>query len=198
MNLLPLLERATDLRRVVTVLGGGKEGPIVADQLGGVGLSMMSARAHISSMVTIALEEIAKKSRGVSFIHDFPGAVKTAILDDLKGIFPMIARSVFKILAPFICIPIEESGERHLFLATSAKYSAPSTNSSNGSGVPLDKDDALATGTNGTLESGVYSIGSDGESSGPKIEKLLAEIRNSGLAEKVWQHTESEFTRITG
>jgi hypothetical protein len=57
---------------------------------------------------------------------------------------------------------------------------------------------AEAKGTNGKSGSGVYSVGSEGESSGPEVEKLLAEFGNKEMVEQVWQRTEEEFKRITG
>lgn len=55
-----------------------------------------------------------------------------------------------------------------------------------------------ATRTNGETGSGVYSVDLAGESSGPKVEKLLAGFRKEGVVEKFWSHTKKEFGRITG
>ena len=65
-------------------------------------------------------------------------------------------------------------------------------------GVPLTGEVAVARGTNGKSGSGVYSVDLDGENSGPKVEKLLADFRKEGLVEKFWKHTTEEFRRITG
>jgi len=51
---------------------------------------------------------------------------------------------------------------------------------------------------NGELKSGIYSVGSDVESSGSKVEKLLADSVNKGMVEQIWRHTEKELKRITG
>ena len=56
----------------------------------------------------------------------------------------------------------------------------------------------MARGTNGALGSGVYSVDLEGESSGAKVEKLLAGLRERGVVEKFWTHTVEEFKRITG
>ena len=66
------------------------------------------------------------------------------------------------------------------------------------SGVPLLGEVAVARGTDGKIGSGVYSVDLAGESSGPKVEKLLASFREQGVAEKFWKHTEEEYRRITG
>lgn len=44
----------------------------------------------------------------------------------------------------------------------------------------------------------MYSVDLEGESSGPKVEKLLADFREEGLVETFWKHNEDEFRRITG
>lgn len=108
-----------------------------------------------------------------------------------------IMKVVFKVIGPFTYVPTEESGERHVFLATSAKYPA-GTNGAATSGVPLPAGVSVANGTTGKTGSGVYSIDWDGESTGPKVEELLVKLRAEGVGEKVWQHTQEEFNRITG
>jgi hypothetical protein len=90
-----------------------------------------------------------------------------------------------KIIQPFIrYTPQEECGERHAFLATSAKYANPSTDKSE-SGVPLAPGVEFARGTNGEIGSGMYSIDPYGESTGPKVEEILAKLRSDGVVEKI-------------
>lgn len=66
------------------------------------------------------------------------------------------------------------------------------------SGVPMTDEVTTARGTNGESGSGVYSVDLAGESSGPEVEKLLANFREEGVVENFWKHTEEEFGRITG
>ena len=66
------------------------------------------------------------------------------------------------------------------------------------SGVRLTGEIAVARGTNGEAGSGVYSVDLEGESSGRKVEELLANFRKERVVEKFWKHTEEEFKRITG
>jgi hypothetical protein len=106
-------------------------------------------------------------------------------------------KAVFMVIGPLIYIPNQESGERHLFLATSARYPAR-TGGNTVPGVPLAGGVAVARGTDGKSGSGVYSVDWDGESAGPKVEELLAKFRKEGMVEKVWKHTEEEYKRITG
>ncbi|KAL1849266.1 hypothetical protein Plec18167_008112 [Paecilomyces lecythidis] len=195
VNLLPLLRRAPDLRRVVSVFTGTKEGQLHLDDISGEHLSILTSRAHASSLMTLSLEALAKKAPEVSFVHDYPGAVKTGIGREL----PWILRAGFAVLLPFIQIPIEESGERHLFFATSSRYEpSGAVNGQKSSGVPLIEGITVAEGTDGEPGSGVYSVNWDGETCGPKVTALLTKMRNEGCVEQVWKHTEGEFKRIVG
>ncbi|KAI9879277.1 MAG: hypothetical protein M1830_009007 [Pleopsidium flavum] len=197
VNLLPLLQQATALRRVVTVFAACKEGPIDTTDFQAWRVPMLSQRGHASSLVTLSLEALAKKAPDVSFIHDFPGPVKSNIARDTKGALMFTLKAVFKVIGPLVYIPNQDSGERHLFLATSARYPT-GTGVDTAPGVPLAGGVAIARGTSGKSGSGVYSIDSDCESAGPKVEELLAKFRKEGLVEKVWKHTEEEYKRITG
>ena len=84
-------------------------------------------------------------------------------------------------------------------------YRFPARSCSNGAsstaGVPLDSSSEVTTvakGTDGEPGSGVYSVDLQGESSGPKVQELLAGFRREGVVETFWKHTEEEFRRITG
>ena len=199
VNLLPHIQRATALRRVVSVFTGGKEGQIdMSDFQGWNVKSVLKSRGHASSIVTLSLEAMAKKAPDVTFIHGFPGAVKTGIARDLKGAPGIVLRTVFGIIGPFIYVPNQECGERHLFLATSAKYPPASAGETAASMVPLGDSLSVARGIDGKVGSGVYSIEQNLESAGPKVEALLDGLRKEGLVEQVWDRTTEEFRRITG
>ena len=202
VNLLPLLKRAPVLRRVVVVFAAGFEGKIDQDNFQGHGLSIFSYRNQVSSLITLSLEAVAQQASGVSFVHEFPGMVNTPGLNSVEGVMGSVSRVLVRLLGPFICVPIVQSGERHLFLATSAMYT-PAGNEDgerDGAGVPFVSDGVrtTASGTNDLAGSGVYSVGSGGDTSGSKVGNVLDKFRNTGMVEKIWQHTEGEFRRITG
>ncbi|KAL9095083.1 MAG: hypothetical protein Q9165_002686 [Trypethelium subeluteriae] len=197
INLLPLLQRATHLRRVVSVFAATKEGPVNTADIQGRKVSLMSAlsaRGHASSLVTLSLEKLAGTAPDVSFVHDFPGAVRTNIARG-GGAMMFLLRTASNLVLTFI--PNEESGERHLYLATSAKYPA-SSDTVRTSGIPLASGNTAARGTDGNSGSGVYSIDQDGESASSTTEELLAELRRNGKAKAIWDDLIVEFTRITG
>lgn len=243
VNLLPLLQQATTLRRVVTAFAAGKEGPVDVNDFQSRKVPALSARGHASSLVTLSLEALGKKAPNVTFIHDFPGPVKSNFLRGGQGAAIFALNAVFKLVSPMMSwYSNQECGERHLFLATSARYVRlerllgrmryfegkslfclsrvscgpgfshkswhadsknlhrypPGSNGDLTSGVPCTGEVTVATGTNGEKGSGVYSVELEGESSGPKVQELLAKFRKEAVVEKLWKHTEEEFRRITG
>ncbi|KAJ5612471.1 Short-chain dehydrogenase/reductase SDR [Penicillium lagena] len=197
LNLLPLLREATSLRRVVSVLAGGKEGAIDPEDFQIRKLSLLAARAHLVSMTDLALEVLAQRAPEVSFIHDYPGAVKTGLGKDTSNIYVSIMGVFLFLFGWLFCIPIKEAGERHLFLATSAKYPARVADKSI-KVVPVAGDVQIAVGTDGESGSGVYSVNWDGEGTKAKVVGILAKLRRQGMDTQVWEHTVGEFKRITG
>ncbi|KAK0643953.1 hypothetical protein B0T16DRAFT_460044 [Cercophora newfieldiana] len=202
LNLLPLLQHPSSapLRRVVTVFAGTKEGPIDSSDFQARNVPFLSQRGHISSMLTLSLEALAAKAPEVSFVHDFPGAVQSNLGSDLKGWGFGVAKALYKVVAPLVTQDFAEAGERQVFFATSGRY--PPAVSAEGSkeagGVPLGEGVGVARGTDGESGSGVYSVNVDGESAGAKTERVLAQMREEGMVDKLWAHTEGEFVRVTG
>ncbi|MCJ1420982.1 hypothetical protein MMC32_007344 [Xylographa parallela] len=200
VNLLPLLRRAPSLRRVVSVLCAGKEGPVDASDLQGWKMTnLLAQRGQGASQVTMTLETLAAQAPDVSFVHNFPGSVKTNIIRGGEPALIAVMGVVAKIVGVFVNlhVPPEECGARHVFLATSAKYPARKGGEES-AGVPLPEGVAVAQGVDGQNGSGAYSIDQHGESTGPKVETLLAGFRREGLVDTVWQDTEAQFMRITG
>jgi NAD(P)-dependent dehydrogenase (short-subunit alcohol dehydrogenase family) len=197
VNLLPLLQRANSLRRVITVFAGTKEGSPDLGDLEALNASLFNSRGHICSLITLSLEAIAKKAPNVSFIHDYPGPVDTGIGRGMTGMVMTIMKALFKVIGPLIYIPKEQSGERHLYLATSARYPAR-TEGKEVVGVLLQGGIDVARGTDGKSGSGVYSVDEVCESAGHQVEVLLAGLRKDGSLEKIWKQIESDFARITG
>jgi len=105
----------------------------------------------------------------------------------MEGFMGVVMRMYFWLAGRWICVPLKECGERHLWLATSGRFP--------GRGEAEGKDGAR--GSDGVVGSGVYSVGWDGESAGDKVVELLAKYREEGMVERVWEHAEGEFKRIT-
>ncbi|KAL9071276.1 MAG: hypothetical protein Q9161_004292 [Pseudevernia consocians] len=196
-NLIPLLQRASALRRVITVGKGGFEGPINPSDFPASRVPLRAIRGHICTLFSLGLESVAKTAPEVSFIHDDPGAVKTQLFERVEGIIGVLMRAFIFIFGYWVCVPIEECGERQLYLATSARYPPKSVGRDGGSGVPLGDGVDVARGTTDEVGSGVYSVKWDGTSASPEVQKLLAGYRDEGMVEKIKEHKESEFNRIT-
>ncbi|KAI0508473.1 NAD(P)-binding protein [Xylaria bambusicola] len=183
-NLLPLVQHASELRRVVSVGGGSHEDEIDRNDFPALTIPVEKFRGHLTSLVTLGIEGVAQGAPEVSFIHDYPGTVKTKLLD----IYPE------EVLKTFEYVPIDECGQRHLFLTTSARF--PPANGAD-MGVPLEDGLEIAVGTSGAVGSGVYSVGVDCESASPAVLAILKGMRERGLVDEVRLHTQDEFRRIT-
>lgn len=199
-NLLPLLTAAAEdntarvesrLSRVVSVLD-----PIVAIRGGGSGklnysdlslknnLSLQACGAHASLMGDFFLEGLAQRYPNTSFIHAYPSGVATNVFREIPG--GRLFATLFKpILRPFL-VPLDESGERHLFAATSSRYPPKAGNPRN--------DNDIALGSDGAKGSGCYWASWDGEVF-PENAKLQR-TREEGAVEKVTKHTHEVFQRV--
>ncbi|KAF2008008.1 hypothetical protein P154DRAFT_584488 [Amniculicola lignicola CBS 123094] len=173
LNLLPLLQRAEDLRRVW--------------------------RNQSASVATILLEETARRAPNVSFVHTVPGVVKSGIQRDLdaEGFGMRLKIGIANLLMPLIQTLPVECGEGHVFFATSASYPS-SHDGSKAAGVPLERNREVARGSNGKNGSGVYSMNNRNESASLRVEGLLAGFREDGTATKVWAHFAADIERVTG
>jgi len=195
LNLLPLLKAATGIRRVVSVLSGTKEGSIDLDDLQGWKVKTgdrIKLRGHSSSILTLIHAHFAQQAPTVSFIHDFPGNVKSGIARGTTGLVWGVL-AVLELLGQWIYIPEQESGERHLFFATSARFPAKEGVEE---AVPLGEGVGVARGIDGVEGSGVYSADQVNESAGPAVEELLERFKKDRLVEKVWGMIEEEYQRI--
>jgi hypothetical protein len=149
-------------------------------------------------MGTLILEEAARRAPDVSFVHDVPGIVKSGISRDAEGLKMQVIFAVAGfLLAPFLQTPVAECGERHVFLATSAKF-LPRKNPRISAGAGMGERLSAARGTDGKPGTGVYSVDNKGESAPSRVETLLAQFRDDGTAQKVIDYLFSDFKRITG
>ena len=151
-------------------------------------------------MMTLGLEALAKEAPDVSFVHVFPGTVKTDIIRNGDGAILRTVALVFKALF-FVTgyTPIAEVGERHTFYCTSARLPPRNPADPEGpsaAGVGLPDGVSVANGVDGSAGGGVYSVDTYGESADAKVEELLANYRTDGTADKLWTYTVSEHGQI--
>lgn len=190
-NLLPLINNATSLRRVVSVFIATLEGQIKMDDFQGWHMKLMANRDHAASITTLSLEGHHKENPNVSFVHNFPGVVKSGITRGTSGPVLTAFKAILRLLGSLFFMPAEEAGDRHLFLSTSARYSAGVDDVT--AGVPLFDGLMLARGTNGERGSGVYSIDANGESAKPQVEKTLNGLRDQGMVETVMRTIQNDI-----
>lgn len=196
VNLLPLLNAAPSLRRVVTVAAGTTEGPVDPENLDLIDMSFLKSRAQRTSMVTLSIDALAKQNPTVSFIHNYPGAVQSGIYRDMKGLTGTPLRLTLNLLYRFYHISAEETGQRHMFLLTSARY--PPKRGDEAKGVEVAKDVSVARGIDGVAGSGCYCASQPCDEGSTKNFALLKKLREDGMTDKVWEHIEKKFNEITG
>jgi NAD(P)-dependent dehydrogenase (short-subunit alcohol dehydrogenase family) len=194
VNLLPQLKQASGLRRVVHVGAGGKEGTVYPDDFEAKKLSPMALRGHWASMLTVSLVAAAKDAPEVSFVHAYPSFVKTGLSRELTGIGPAIAKILFNPIMSLVSIPIDETGERQAYFATSARFPPQSNDAV---GVSPGQGIEIGVGADGKHGSGVYSINQKAEGTSPKTVDLVKEMGDQGIIDQVWTHTQEQFERIS-
>lgn len=204
VNLLPLLQRTPPggLRRVVSAFAGAHDGKVYEDdwQARKGTIPARAARGHAAAMMTLGLAALARRAPGISFVHDFPGSVKTSLIRGDEGFMMQVMKYAFAVVF-FLKghVPLPEVGERHAFYCTSAKYPAregDGRGESEGIALPAVVD--VANGIDGKKGSGVYTIDAQGESAGTDVMDWHARYRIDGTADRLWEYTESEFERVTG
>ena len=200
-QLLPLLETAahtTSLARVLDVAAGTKEGEVNTSDIASLHTPLHRLRPQLASMHTLAWEALAQQAPTVSFVHEFPDAVYTSLHKDVSSfltlLFALAVEVIHALLGRWLFVPIEESGERHVFLATSGQYKP---REGKASGVPLVKEKDCGTGSDGVVGSGTYSVDWDGEGPTKSSEIALKVLRQKGVREIVWGHFTTEFDRIS-
>ena len=200
LNLLPLIQKASSLRRVVSVLAATYEGAIDVDNIAARGFPLYQRRNQTSAVQSLLLQELGRRAPSVSFVHTLPGLVKGGIMREMEmevtlRLSVMIAIS--RLMAPLIETPPDECGERHLFFATNSRY-APRNGTAAAAGVVLGTDMTAAVGSDGETASGVYSIDNKGESASSKVVKLLLQYKDDGTAAKVWEYIRADFNKVLG
>ena len=192
-KLLPLLQAASpELSRVVSVLAPGEES-LASFHLQDLDLkhnfSLRNAACHAITMTDFAFEEMARQTPTVSFVHAYPGTVKTGFNKEAGFAMKAATNLAYMLLSPWR-VDIQESGERHLYAATSAAYPAKSGIEG---GVDVGNEE-ITKGTAGEIGSGAYLIGSNGEFRAN--EKALKELRNKGAGPQIWEHTMHTFDDV--
>ncbi|KAJ5542644.1 hypothetical protein N7461_008647 [Penicillium sp. DV-2018c] len=195
-NLLPQLTKAANaentapgkqrnLSSVLSILDARGNSPLILNDLSlKDNYSLRNCANHAITMTSLSMEELASAHPSTSFVHAYPGIVKTSLARDRGFLMKTALSAVMVMLTPFT-VPLEESGERNLYAATNPSFSPRG----------LNADDA-AIGSDGVRGSGAYLVGCD--SGIVSDQKTLQRYREDGTRGKVWKHTLDIFQSFCG
>lgn len=182
VNFLPELTKAgttgdtakpgTGLSRVVSVLGAGSEAALQ--------LADLSLKIHYS----MSMEHLASSHPNISFIHCSPGIVRTRLMRDMNPLGKFAIDSLM-FLVKSREIPLVESGERHLHVATSPQFPPRAWTSND-----------AAEGSDAHIGSGFYRVAPDGSTY--KSSKIMQQYREDGTRSLIWKHTLETFAKVCG
>ena len=197
-NLAPLLTKASEaaegdtpparnLSRVVSVLEAGGEAALYLDDLPlKTHYSLRNCAKHAITMNSVSMEHLASSYPQTSFVHCFPGVVKTSLGRDY-GTAGKLAVNALMLLAKPWEVPFDESGERHLYAATSPRFQPRAWKDS-------VKD--VAEGSDGRPGSGFYRLSSDVSICKPS--KIMQQYREQGTSDFIWKNTLDVFASVRG
>ncbi|KAH8598704.1 hypothetical protein B0O99DRAFT_613990 [Bisporella sp. PMI_857] len=184
-NLLPLLRRAP-AARVLNVLNGGREGdiPVLESDLGLLkpeNYKWTAVIAQTTTFTTLALEHLAQDlaNKNITFIHAFPGLVRTQIFSRLEApegssfisrVFTTILTRIAYTVQYILGVTIEVCGTRQAWILTDGRFNT-------GGALRTNEKNEIVTGGAG--------------------EKMLERYRASGLTAKVWDFTLGQFEKAT-
>lgn len=190
-QLTPLLSAASStgsLSRVVSVMdpqAGLRARPNLSDLALQKTFSLKNCYVHASAMQNLALYRLAREHTSTTYIHAYPSGVETSVLRQLVGRFEPAVKFAFAWARRWIYVPQGESGERHLFAATAPVYPAKGD-----SGEGAD----VMVGSDGVKGSGSYLVNWNGDILADR--KTAKEMREEGVEEKIWKHTEEVFKTV--
>lgn len=191
-NLVPLLGASNGPARVVSVLAAGQEGKIEEDNFDlQKSWSFMKSNTYAATMNSLAVEHLATLYPSISFVHVFPGIVRTPLMNKTIG---WIAGPIVTFLSRPMSISPQESGERHLFISTSAAYPPATPQDPANAGVPLVEGVKTSVASTGKIGGGSYILNYDGANVAK--EKLMSGYRAEDLPKKLWAHTLETFKKV--
>lgn len=189
-NLLPFLQGAAEkgeTARVLSILGAGKEGKLILEDLAlreKKNYTLRRVHDHATTMNSLVVEHLSNIYPNIGFLHAYPGWVHTNVPQGLGFFFRVLMNSAYLMLRPWV-ISTEESGQRHLFAATSEVYS------------PREAiNDLSRLGSDGERGSGGYLLDWNGDHTGNQA--LLNDYRKNDVGDLVWKHTSDTFEHICG
>ncbi|KAL4802069.1 short-chain dehydrogenases/reductase [Aspergillus unguis] len=177
---------ASQSARVVSILAGGKEGPIDAENLDlRKSFSLGNSNVYPASMTSLAFEHLASVYPSMSFIHEFPGIVATPLLKHSLG---SVMGTVMGLLLWPISLSAAESGEWSVFVSTAPFF--PARNVTPGEG---EKTQTVKSST-GVVGGGCYVLNHTGQDVADQ--KLMTSLRETCSPKRIWDHTLQIFDQL--
>jgi NAD(P)-dependent dehydrogenase (short-subunit alcohol dehydrogenase family) len=202
VNLMPNLTAASEagqLSRVNSVLAAGSEGDVRIDDLDlRHNFTLHAALAHCTVFTDFMMEEFAKRYPGTTFMHSYPGTVKTGIANQLNGPIRLAVKVMYAVMTPWI-LNVQESGERHFFQLTSKCYPSKKwqgtscRGDSDAPGIPVEARLDVMEGSDDVKGSGAYLLDWDSKPAGDQ--RVLGKYRAMDLGPKIWDHTMKMFVQ---
>ncbi|KAJ0420585.1 putative short-chain dehydrogenases/reductase [Aspergillus carlsbadensis] len=178
-NLMPLL-KASKSPRVVSVLLAGYEIELDENDLQySKPCSSLHGAKHAATMTSLAMEYLAAENPSVSFVHVWPGIVKTPLLN--RGLGWFFA---------------QHSGQYHVYMATSAIYPPSTPSSPQDISVSIGGGGKSCIASTGEVGGGSYILNYKGDN--VANDKLMAGYRQRGYPRRIWLHTLDIFQSVLG
>jgi len=194
-KLLPRLQEAPGLGRIVDVAAGAHEGEFDINDREGERCGQAKLRGHLGTTKTLAWQKLSEQAPDVSIVTAFPGLVATPIFSRLIGLLGALFRAYVWLFGWLLAVPLDECADRHVYMSTSSSFAAKGREPQ---GVPLVDGDAVHVGIDGEAGSGVYSVDWDNEGPGHKIQTLLQTYSGDGTSDHIWEWIQGEYRRILG
>lgn len=177
-RLAPLLRNSPD-QGIISVLSAGEEGKINTSDLGiqdPKNYGFISATKQCVTMMSLAMHEMSLKEPNISFMHTFPGAVKTNVHDKwartFTGAWTPVGWAVDWVMTPALhlfSMTAEVAGEIGFYEMTSKRFAASKDQNS-------------------------FRVWDNAEET-CGCEELLMHYRYDGTAKKLWKHTMEAFDK---
>lgn len=177
---------AAGLSRVVSVLAARNEGRLILDDLPLKNhYSLRNCANHAVTMNSLVMEELAANHPQTSFIHANPGIIKTNIMREFGPVMQWAVSALMVLARPWV-IPLEESGERHLYIAANPRF-APRASTPQSSAL---------SSVNSIEGHGAYLL--DWDQSPCGNQKVLQPYRATETGKLILQHTLDLFEKVCG
>jgi len=184
VNLLPLLLAAPASATVVSINNPKMERHFEPDDLGlrrPEHFGLRAVASHAAHLTTLFMQAVAARNPGkIALVHYWPGLVMTdlAYKSPLPGPAKWLWRYLVGPISSHWAVPLEECGERVVFLAT-GKFTAV---------------ECKAVGADGILGSGAYRVDWDGETF--PTHNAARGLCEAGFVDRVWEHVIVTFKEI--